>query len=95
MEKNQCLKTVKGHNQAVRSFCQVDDNHFASGSFDKTIKIWDINTLENVQTLEGHENTVICIIKLKDNRLTLCQLSFLRYFIFFFHLVLVMENKKN
>ena len=71
-KNNQCLKTVKGHDQAVRSFCQVDDDHFASGGFHKTIKILEIRTLENVQTLEGHENTVICIIKLKDNRLASC-----------------------
>ena len=38
------------------------DNLFASGSFDKTIKIWDINTKKCVQTLEGHASNVICLL---------------------------------
>ena len=49
----------------VRTFCQIDENHFASGSFDKTIKIWEINTWKCVQTLEGHTGNIIGIINLK------------------------------
>jgi len=30
----------------------------ASGSVDKTIKLWDISTMNCVRTLEGHINTV-------------------------------------
>ena len=68
----QCINTLSGHEHSVRSFCQIDDNYFASTSFDNTIKIWDINTLENVNTLKMHQSNVICIIKLKDNRLASC-----------------------
>ena len=71
-KNNQCITTIEGQNRAVRNFWQVDDNHFASSSFDRTIKIWNIRALENVQTLKGHENNVTCIIKLKDNRLVSC-----------------------
>ena len=50
----------------------MDDDHFASGSFDNTIKIWDLNTFESNQTLEGHKSPVICVIKLKGNKLASC-----------------------
>ena len=59
------LKTIKEHKNTVRTFCQVDEEHFASGSFDYTIKIWKINTWECVQTLDGHIDNIIGIIKLK------------------------------
>ena len=45
--------------------CQVDKRHFASGSFDQTIKIWEIYTWKCVQTLKGHTGNIIEIIKLK------------------------------
>ena len=34
---------LKGHEDSVRTLCKIDDNYFASGSFDNTIKIWDFN----------------------------------------------------
>ena len=37
----------------------------AKKSFDNTIKIWEINSLNCVQTLEGHTSNVINVIKLK------------------------------
>ena len=45
--------------------CQVDKRHFASGSFDQTIKIWEIYTWKCVQTLFGHKANIIGIIKLR------------------------------
>ena len=59
------IKTIFGHTNSVRSFCQINSSYFASGSFDSTIKIWEINTWVCVQTLEGHESNIICIITLK------------------------------
>jgi WD40 repeat protein len=31
-----------------------DGTHLVSGSYDKTLKIWNLHTLECVSTLEGH-----------------------------------------
>jgi WD40 repeat protein len=66
------IEHINGHNHSVRTLCKIDDNYFASGSFDKKIKFWDINTKNNIYTLEGHTGNVICIIKLKDNKLVSC-----------------------
>ena len=66
-------KSFKGHTKPVRDFCQIDDEHFASGSFDNTIKIWNINNSETFeQELKGHTSNVINVIKLKDNTLVSC-----------------------
>ena len=33
------LEELEGHEHSVRAFCKIDDNYFASGGFDYTIKI--------------------------------------------------------
>ena len=59
------FKTLEGHVNSVRTFCQINKKYFASGSFDHTIKIWDIDSWECIQTLNGHELNIICLISLK------------------------------
>lgn len=50
-------KTFKGHTNGVMCL-QFDDNILATGSYDATIKIWDIETGEELQTLRGHTSGV-------------------------------------
>ena len=45
----------------------IDRKHFASGSFDSTIKIWEIDTWDCVQTLFGHSSNIIGLINIKIN----------------------------
>jgi WD40 repeat protein len=66
------LRILSAHKHYIRTLCQIDDIHFASGSFDKTIKIWDKRDFNVIQTIEAHNSNVICIIKLKDNKLVSC-----------------------
>ena len=50
--------------------------HFASGSFDSTIKIWEFNTWKCVQTLTGHNSNIIGIVSLKmDGKLAIASCS--------------------
>ncbi|XP_021369351.1 probable E3 ubiquitin ligase complex SCF subunit sconB isoform X1 [Mizuhopecten yessoensis] len=51
---------LKGHSDIVEA---VTFNHrlFASGSQDKTIRIWDIKTGRPLQVLKGHEKGVWCL----------------------------------
>ena len=46
-------KIFKGHTNGVMCL-QFDDNILATGSYDCTIKIWDIHTGEELRTLRGH-----------------------------------------
>ena len=72
--KNKEIKAILSeHNNDVRNICKIDENYFASASFDNTIKIWNINFLSCEQTLEGHTSNVVNIIKLKgSNSLASC-----------------------
>ena len=69
---NECIKEFIGHNHSVRTLCKISDNEFASGSFDGTIKIWNINSFETIQTLFGHQSYVICVIKISNGDLVSC-----------------------
>lgn len=41
----QCMKTLEGHEDNVRVLA-VGDQQVFSGSWDKTIRVWDLETLE-------------------------------------------------
>ncbi|MCX6719307.1 MAG: choice-of-anchor D domain-containing protein [Candidatus Taylorbacteria bacterium] len=53
------MATLKGHNDAVRSVSfSPDGSLLASGSYDKTIKLWDVKSGTNIATLKGHNDAV-------------------------------------
>ena len=58
-------KVLEGHTQWVNSVF-VKDNLIISGSFDKSIKIWDIDTGTCIKTLTGHINSLRSVFA-KDN----------------------------
>src|SRR5690349_7413858 len=45
------LRALMGHHSIVRAIAIYKDNHLVSGSFDRTIKIWDLKTRKVVETL--------------------------------------------
>lgn len=55
-------KTVdlKGHTDSV-TCVTLDETRLASGSIDKTIRIWDIKTGEQIQMMKGHVKGVWCL----------------------------------
>lgn len=56
--RGRCTKTVfKGHTNGIMCL-QFDDKILATGSYDSTIKIWDIETGEEIRTLVGHTSGV-------------------------------------
>ena len=65
-------KIFLGHRHSVRTLCQIDEDIFASGSFDGSIKIWKLNEEKEIQSLEGHESYVISVIKITNGDLVSC-----------------------
>lgn len=51
------IKTFKGHTNGVTCL-QFDHNIIATGSYDATIKIWNIETGEVLRTLHGHTSGI-------------------------------------
>ena len=66
------IKEYSGHTHSVRTLCQINEDTFASGSFDGTIKIWNLNENEPIQSLEGHKSYVISVINIKNGDLVSC-----------------------
>jgi len=54
------IKILKGHSNGVMAL-QFYDNILATGSYDSTIKIWDMNTGKELRTLRGHTMGIRCL----------------------------------
>ena len=60
------LATLKGHTNDV--YClTLYGNKLFSGSFDKTIRVWNADTHEHLATLRGHTSYVWCLTIYNDN----------------------------
>jgi F-box/WD-40 domain protein MET30 len=53
-------RLFKGHTNGVMCV-QFDDNVLLSGSYDATVKVWDIHTGEELRTLKGHTSGIRCL----------------------------------
>lgn len=54
------VKLFKGHTNGVMCL-QFDDNVLITGSYDATIKVWDLDTCEEIRTLQGHASGIRCL----------------------------------
>jgi F-box/WD-40 domain protein MET30 len=60
-------KVFKGHSNGIMCL-QFDDNILATGSYDCTVKIWDIDTGKEMRALKGHTGGIRCL-QFDDTRL--------------------------
>jgi WD40 repeat protein len=59
----------KGHSEQVNSVAfSPDGKYLASGSRDKTIKLWDVETQREVKTLQGHSWSVTSVAFSPDGK---------------------------
>ena len=64
------LKSLHGHNHFVSSLALNSDNtKLVSGSWDKTIRLWDIASCKSDLLFKGHTKDVLCIGFSHDERL--------------------------
>ncbi len=61
------LIELKGHKRPVTCVTQLDDDYIVSGSYDKTLIIWDINKGTQLMKLKGHTSPVKCVTKISNN----------------------------
>jgi len=55
-------KALTGHNHFVQDVTISSDGEFAlSGSWDKTMRLWDLNTGKTTQRFVGHTNDVVSV----------------------------------
>jgi WD40 repeat protein/serine/threonine protein kinase len=67
-----CLRTFEGHTNYVSSASFSPDGRFAlSGSFDNTLRLWDIETGKCLRTIEGHTDFIPCVSFSSDGRYAL------------------------
>jgi len=59
-KKEYVVKSFLGHTEGVLSVI-FDQSHLVTGSCDKTIKVFNVNTTECVATLKGHQGWVNCV----------------------------------
>lgn len=56
------IRNLSGHAGSVNSICGDDQKRLFSGSWDKTIRCWRVETGECFKILEGHENTIKALL---------------------------------
>lgn len=64
-----CLQVLTGHSDVVRSVAiSSNGNTIASGSLDKTVKLWNLATGELIHTFNGHNSAVIAVAFSRDSK---------------------------
>ncbi|HUI08514.1 MAG TPA: protein kinase [Verrucomicrobiae bacterium] len=63
------VRELIGHQDEITCLCVAEDKHLvASGSSDKTLKLWDMATGVCLRTLVGHSNGVTCAALSRDSQ---------------------------
>ena len=67
-----CLFILKGHSSGVRALCLLKNDRFASGSADKTIRIWSLKQHKTIKILKDQSNPIISLTALSGDKLASC-----------------------
>ena len=78
-----CIKTLSGHNDKIVSLIKLHTGNLASGSYDNTIRIWDLEKNECKLVIK-EEGYILCLLEflpnfiltgLSDNKIKLYQIN--------------------
>jgi WD40 repeat protein len=69
LESGDCIRILNDHTGHVYSILKYSNDCFLSGSLDKTIKLWNVNSGECLRTFKCHLKTVICVEILSNERI--------------------------
>ena len=64
-----CLYILNGHVSGVRALCLLKNERFASGSADKTVRIWSLKQHKTIKILKDHTNPIIYLTTLPGDKL--------------------------
>ena len=62
-------KELIGHTSYVCSLAVLENGDLASGSADKTIRIWNVDDCSTIKVLEGHQDWVTCLLVIAKGQL--------------------------
>lgn len=62
------LPMLQGHEECVVSVCVAGDGKLVSGSHDKTVRVWSLESGECLRTLAGHTGSVKCVCVTGDGK---------------------------
>ena len=65
---------LKGHTSGVRALCLLKNDRFASGSADKTVRIWGLKHQKTIKVLKDQSNPIISLTLLLGDKLASCSL---------------------
>jgi WD40 repeat protein len=61
-------RVLAGHQSLVHAVAVLPDGRVISGSADKTLRIWDVESGQSLATLTGHQAAVLAVAVLPDGR---------------------------
>lgn len=64
-----CVKTIQGHIDKIVCATELYKGNFATGSYDNTIKIWNLNSTINSEKSIKEEGNVLCLLQIEENML--------------------------
>ena len=68
IETGEQVNEWRAHSDVVMSLAALPDGRLASGSADRTVKVWEPSATDPMRTFEGHEHSVLAIGALPDGR---------------------------
>lgn len=62
-------KVLTGHNHFISDIVLSNDNNYLiTGSWDKTLRLWDLKTGKTVKRFDGHNGEILAVAFSPDNR---------------------------